>query len=130
MRALSRFEARERLRPRRVWSEGRSGGRLFLNVLANCADALGSVFLGRREGNTETMRRAFPRMTLSERSRYTRWWIEHSGLSRDELVDIAIGLGGDAPSAGVVEATSDRQLFRGGSLAPAETKAGHDNVAA
>lgn len=98
----------------------RSRARPRLNGLANCA---GSVYRAVARATTQTMRRLFPRMTLSERSRYTRWWIEHSGLSREELVEIAIGLGGDAPSVVVIEPTSPRRRFRGGPLASAKTEA-------
>jgi|SoiMethySBSTD1v2_1073268.scaffolds.fasta_scaffold397366_2 hypothetical protein len=31
-------------------------------------------------------------MTEAERARYRRWWLEESGLSRDEVRAIAVGL--------------------------------------
>jgi len=52
------------------------------------------------------MRYAMPRLTPSERASYRRWWIERSGLSKAELVSIAIGLGGDAGFAKESDAVS------------------------
>lgn len=31
-------------------------------------------------------------MSDAERERYRRWWLEESGLSREELREIAVGL--------------------------------------
>ncbi len=35
------------------------------------------------------------RMTIAERERYVRWWIEESGLTRGELRDVAARLWSD-----------------------------------
>jgi hypothetical protein len=37
-------------------------------------------------------RRPSLKLTEAERERYRRWWLEESGLSRDELYSIAVGL--------------------------------------
>ncbi|CAN5282335.1 hypothetical protein BH20ACT13_BH20ACT13_23090 [soil metagenome] len=37
-------------------------------------------------------RRPPVKLTKAERMKYETWWIERSGLSRDELHEIAIGL--------------------------------------
>jgi hypothetical protein len=38
------------------------------------------------------------RLTDVERERYRRWWIERSGLTIEELREIATAFGGDSPS--------------------------------
>jgi len=47
------------------------------------------------------VRRAWGELTEAERATYRQWWIRRSGLSRQELVDIAIGLGQDTDVRGL-----------------------------
>src|SRR5262245_16256690 len=50
----------------------------------------------RRRGRTprcEVCRRPRAELGVEERERFRRWWLEESGLSLDELLEIAVGLG-------------------------------------
>jgi hypothetical protein len=61
------------------------------------------------EGCGESLEMSYrTRLTVRERIRYRTWWIEESGLSREELVSIAIGLGGQIITAEWLPKSEDR----------------------
>lgn len=74
----------------------------------------------RGKGRRAMGQRVLVQLTAAERGRYQRWWIEQSGLSRAELINIAIGLGGDYPYRADLACASGRRLL------PASTQIAHD----
>ncbi len=78
------------------------------------------------------MKRPWPPTTSTERARYRRWWIEQSGLSREELVGHALGLGGRQSGADGTSAEGRRFSGLGlrGLLAGEEYDLGGDDLAA